>query len=187
MNGKGRILIVDDEPLKRITLQIELGEAGYEVLEAADADAALAILNTQAVDAVVSDVRMPGMDGLELLRRTRQSAPDAIVILMTAYGAVDDAVRAIKQGAFDYITKPFETRELIPKLEQALHARVAAAHSAPPDAAAVLPEALADVERGMILAALQRCRFNQARAAQRLGIPRTTLRDKMARYGIASA
>ncbi len=188
MSSRARVLVVDDEPLKRITLQIELGEAGYDVVEAPDAESALAVLATQTVHAVVSDVRMPGMDGLALLERTRETNPDAVVILMTAYGAVEDAVRAIKRGAFDYITKPFETRALIPKLERALAQRPPAGdRPAAPDPSSGLPSALADVERGMILSALEHCRFNQARAAQRLGIPRTTLRDKMARYGIASA
>ena len=117
---KGRILVVDDEPLKRITLQIELSEAGYEVFEAADAQTARRIFDSTPIDVVVSDVRMPGMDGVELLSYVRKERPDAIVILMTAYASVETAVRAIKCGAYDYITKPFTTQELLDKLEQVL-------------------------------------------------------------------
>jgi len=115
---RGRILVVDDEPLKRITLQIELSEAGFEVYEAADALIARRIFDNNAVDVVVTDVRMPGMSGLELLAYVKGSRPEVEVILMTAYGAVDSAVLAMKRGAYDYITKPFTTEQLLAKLER---------------------------------------------------------------------
>lgn len=115
---RARILVVDDEPLKRVTLNIELSEAGYEVHEAADASAARRIFDSLPVDVVVSDVRMPGMDGVELLGHIRRARPETAVILMTAYGSVETAVRAIKCGAQDYITKPFTTQTLLAKLEQ---------------------------------------------------------------------
>lgn len=119
------ILVVDDEPLKRITLQIELNESGYTVFEAADALAAKHIFESQPIDVVVSDVRMPGMNGLELLTYVKQTRPDVDVILMTAYSTVETAVLAIKRGAYDYITKPFTTPELIAKLDQLLAIRAA--------------------------------------------------------------
>lgn len=112
-----RILVVDDEPLKRITLQIELGEHGYEVYEAADAQAAQRIIDARPIDLVVSDVRMPGMNGLDLLTYVKQVRPEAAVILMTAYATVETAVLAIKRGAYDYITKPFTTQDLLVKLD----------------------------------------------------------------------
>jgi len=115
---RGRILVVDDEPLKRITLQIELSEQGFEVYEAADALTARRVFDNNPVDAVVTDVRMPGMDGLELLAYVKRSRPAVEVILMTAYGAVDSAVVAMKRGAYDYITKPFKTEQLLAKLER---------------------------------------------------------------------
>ena len=120
---RGRILVVDDEPLKRITLQIELSEAGFEVYEAADAQTARRIFDAKPIDVVVSDVRMPGMSGLDLLAHVKRIRPDATVILMTAYGAVETAVTAIKRGAYDYITKPFTTQELLVKLDQVLSGR----------------------------------------------------------------
>ncbi len=115
---RARILVVDDEPLKRITLQIELGEQGFEVFEASDAQTARRIIDTRPIDVVVSDVRMPGMNGLELLTYIKQTHPDVEVILMTAYATVDTAVLAIKRGAYDYVTKPFTTQDLIEKLER---------------------------------------------------------------------
>ena len=115
---RGRILVVDDEPLKRITLQIELSEQGYEVYEAADVQTAQRIFDSKPIDVVVSDVRMPGKNGLDLLAYIKQQRPEVGVILMTAYATVDTAVTAIKRGAYDYITKPFTTQELLVKLER---------------------------------------------------------------------
>ncbi|HQL54010.1 MAG TPA: sigma-54 dependent transcriptional regulator [Phycisphaerae bacterium] len=113
-----RILVVDDEPLKRITLQIELSEHGYEVYEAADAPAARRIFDARPIDVVVTDVRMPGMNGLDLLTYLKQMRPSVEVVLMTAYATVETAVLAIKRGAYDYITKPFTTQDLLVKLDQ---------------------------------------------------------------------
>ncbi len=123
---RGRILVVDDEPLKRITLQIELSEQGFEVYDAADALSARRIFDSKPIDVVVTDVRMPGMDGLDLLAYVKKVRPDVEVILMTAYAAVDTAVLAIKRGAYDYITKPFTTQELIVKLDRLFAARTPA-------------------------------------------------------------
>ena len=118
-----RILVVDDEPLKRITLQIELSEHGYEVYEAADAQAARRIFDGRPIDVMVSDVRMPGTNGLDLLAYVKQVRPATEVILMTAYATVDTAVLAIKRGAYDYITKPFTTQDLLVKLERLFASR----------------------------------------------------------------
>jgi DNA-binding NtrC family response regulator len=123
---RGRILVVDDEPLKRITLQIELSEAGFEVCEAVDAATAERLFESRPIDVVVSDVRMPGLSGLDLLARFKQRRPEVEIILMTAYATVDTAVLAIKRGAYDYITKPFTTQQLIDKLETLFAARQAA-------------------------------------------------------------
>lgn len=125
---RGRVLVVDDEPLKRITLQIELSENGYEVYEAADATTACRLFDSKPIDVVVSDVRMPGMNGLDLLTHMKRTRPDVGVILMTAYATVDNAVTAIKRGAHDYITKPFTTQELIAKLDQLFATRPKSAH-----------------------------------------------------------
>jgi len=120
-----RILVVDDEPLKRITLQIELSERGYEVYEAADGQAARQVFDAHLIDVVVTDVRMPGTSGLDLLTYVRQVRPEVEVIMMTAYATVATAVLAIKRGAYDYITKPFTTQELLVKLERLFTGREA--------------------------------------------------------------
>jgi len=121
-----RILVVDDEPLKRITLQIELSEHGYEVYEAADAPAARRIFDSRPIDVVVTDVRMPGQSGIDLLTYVKQVRPETEVVLMTAYATVETAVLAIKRGAYEYITKPFTTQDLLVKLDRLFAGRGAA-------------------------------------------------------------
>ncbi len=121
----GRILVVDDEPLKRITLQIELSEHGYEVHEAEDASAARRLLDSNTYDVVLCDVRMPGMSGLDLLAHIKRVSATTEVVMMTAYADVPSAVTAIKRGAYDYITKPFTTPELLPRIERLLAGRPA--------------------------------------------------------------
>ncbi len=122
---KGVLLVVDDEPLKRATLQVELAGAGYTVFEAADTMAAAKIIETRPVDVVISDARMPDMDGIQLLEIVKSKSPRTHVILMTAHGTVDSAVEAIKRGAFDYINKPFPTEALVEKLNRLLACRLA--------------------------------------------------------------
>ncbi len=106
------ILIIDDEKNYLLVLEDLLSEEGYEILTAETAQQGLALLQSHDLDAVVTDMRMPGMDGMTLLERAREIDPELPVIMMTAYGSVAKAVEAMKKGAFDYITKPFENEEL---------------------------------------------------------------------------
>ena len=115
-----RILIVDDEPSIRTVLRAHLRRAGYRPLLAEDGAAAARLLEDEPVDLVVSDLMMPNMDGMELLGHCRSVHPGLPVILITAHGTVDSAVEAIKQGAHDYITKPFDAEELQQVIRKAL-------------------------------------------------------------------
>jgi two-component system NtrC family response regulator len=109
---KKRILLVDDdESLRRVT-QVQLEQAGFQTTTAADAVEALKIFEKSPPDLVITDLKMPGMSGLELLRRIRVTHPDMIVVMLTAFGSVDTAVEAMKAGAYDYITKPVHAEEL---------------------------------------------------------------------------
>ncbi|GFK92477.1 Transcriptional regulatory protein ZraR [Fundidesulfovibrio magnetotacticus] len=114
------ILVADDDPHIQEVLDVRLSSAGYEVILAADGREALAELSRRPVDLVISDVRMPGLDGLELQARLEKIAPRLPIIFLTAFGSIQDAVTAIKSGAVDYLTKPFEGRELLDKVKQVL-------------------------------------------------------------------
>ena len=107
-----KILIVDDEEIIRESLSEWFKEDGYQVDKAENAVEALNKLNVTKYDIYLLDIKMPGMDGMELHRRIREIDNDAIVIMITAYAAVDTAVKALKEGAFDYITKPFDPDSL---------------------------------------------------------------------------
>jgi two-component system response regulator AtoC len=106
------VLIVDDEPNIRRILAAMLKRDGYEVTTAADGEQGLAVLQRTPIHVVVTDLVMPRLGGMELLARVRAEYPDIPVILITAHGTVDSAVAALKAGAFDYVTKPFEQEEL---------------------------------------------------------------------------
>jgi DNA-binding NtrC family response regulator len=112
MGSKARILIVDDEVNARTALVELLRDAGYEVESAADGFKALGKLADFAPDLVLTDLKMPGMDGVELLAKVQEQAPGVPVVMMTAFGAVDSAVGAMRAGARDYLTKPVNVGEL---------------------------------------------------------------------------
>jgi two-component system, NtrC family, response regulator AtoC len=108
----GTVLIVDDERTLARAVKAFLLESGYEAEIATDAEEAVGLLETLRPDVVFSDVRLPGMDGIELLRRIREFDPSVPVIIMTAYGTIEGAVEAVKLGAFDYLKKPVDLEEL---------------------------------------------------------------------------
>lgn len=119
-----RILVVDDEPNMRRVLKAMLNKEGYDVVAAADGLAALKLLREERFDAVATDLKMPGLDGMGLLARIMQDDPSLPVILLTAYGTVANAVDALKKGAFDYLTKPFEQDELKSVVLKAVKTRI---------------------------------------------------------------
>ena len=111
-NSKFRLLVVDDERGLCAGVQEALRREGYQVDAANDAQTALGLLEANTYHVVVSDIRMPDMSGLQLLHRARQRRQDAQFILMTAYGTVENAVEAMKAGAYDYLTKPLDMQRL---------------------------------------------------------------------------
>jgi DNA-binding NtrC family response regulator len=125
-----RILIVDDEKIKRVTLADDLAAQGYEVVAAADGEEALKQLAASRFDVVVTDLKMPKLDGIELLRRIKHGPlADVEVIMMTAYGSIPVAVEAVKLGAFDFITKPFRNEDIFPLLSRIERAKSVIAES----------------------------------------------------------
>jgi two-component system response regulator AtoC len=115
-----RILVADDHDALRRGLSLALGAAGHDVEEAANGNLAIEKLHENYFDVVVSDLKMGGSDGLDVLRTTKTLHPSSSVILMTAFGSVSTAVEAMKHGAFDYVQKPFEIEEMEVKVEKAL-------------------------------------------------------------------
>ncbi len=112
MSKKPQILIVDDELNIRRILQMAFDKAGYDAVTAEDGRTALMELEKQRFDVVITDVTMPGMTGYELQRLINEAAPEIPVIIMTAFGTIPQAVAAIRNGAFEYITKPFDLEHL---------------------------------------------------------------------------
>ena len=113
-----RILVVDDEKLFRVSLCDDLDEAGFETHGLGSAEEVMEELKKNVYDVVLTDLRLPRMDGIARLKKIKKSSPDVIVIVMTAYATVQTAVEAIKQGAYDYITKPFTSEELFLTLKR---------------------------------------------------------------------
>ena len=118
-----KILIVDDDPSLLRLLGIRLNAAGYKVESAKSGKEALGIIKSFHPQLVISDLRMDGMDGMALFEKIREQQPNLPVIIMTAHGTIPDAINATKQGVFSFLTKPFESRELLETVKQALRLR----------------------------------------------------------------
>lgn len=120
MSAKGKILIVDDDPdlLRLLTLRLE--GAGYSVESADSGERALARLAVSVPQAVITDLRMSGMDGMAVFENVRKSHPTLPVIILTAHGTIPDAVAATQRGVFGYLTKPFDSRDLLSQVERAV-------------------------------------------------------------------
>ena len=118
-----RCLVVDDEPRLRQVIAHLMRSDGFETFEAANGEEAVALLERNPVTLVMSDVRMPRMDGIELLRQVRARWPDTAVVMITAIADVDVAVSCLSIGAMDYLTKPFQLEEVRARVEQALEKR----------------------------------------------------------------
>jgi DNA-binding NtrC family response regulator len=123
VSSPARVLVVDDEAGMRKSLAIMLRREGYPVTEAAGGVEALDQLGREVFDLVVADLNMDDLSGLEVLRHVRQTSPDVEVILMTAYGTIESAVEAMKLGAFDFITKPFQAEEILLRVRNAVDKR----------------------------------------------------------------
>jgi len=117
------LLVADDDPAVRESLERTLKREGYRVVVASDGQAGLEQLKAGGVDLVLADLKMPGLSGLELLRAVKTVAPDVDVIMLTAFGTVEEAVQAMKDGAYDFLTKPFQRAQLIRLIRKALERR----------------------------------------------------------------
>ncbi len=124
MEKRSKLLIVDDEEIVRQSLKAWFLEDGYEIDIAEDAEAALRLYEKNKYDLILLDIKMPGMSGMDLLIKLKEFDPDAIIILITAYASVSSAVKALKNGAYDYITKPIDPDELSHLVKNALYQKI---------------------------------------------------------------
>jgi DNA-binding NtrC family response regulator len=123
MGTTGEILVVDDDARMRELVSKVLAREGYSVRPLPRGQDVLQALEEGPADLVISDIRMPEMDGLTLLQEVKRVAPETSVLLMTAFGSIDTAVQAIKAGAYDYLTKPFKMDEIIVVVRRAMEER----------------------------------------------------------------
>ena len=120
MTDTQTVLVIDDDESLRRVMEYHLQEEGYGVVTAVDGRAGLERFQAGPVDLVVTDIRMPEMDGMELLARVKAMQPDVPVVILTAHGTIDSAVEAMKLGATDYLTKPFSREQFKAAVRKAL-------------------------------------------------------------------
>jgi two-component system response regulator PilR (NtrC family) len=124
LSAKARILVVDDERSMQEFLEIFFRSEGYEVATAGDVDTALVHLENDEFDVVISDIQMPGRSGIDLVHAAFELSPDSVVIMITAFASTETAITAMKEGAYDYVTKPFKVDELRIVVEKALEKKL---------------------------------------------------------------
>jgi len=124
LSTKARILVVDDERSMQEFLEIFFRSEGYDVVTAGDVDTALAHLENDEFDVVISDIQMPGRSGIDLVHEAHEMSPETVVIMITAFASTETAITAMKEGAYDYVTKPFKVDELRIVVEKALEKKL---------------------------------------------------------------
>jgi DNA-binding response OmpR family regulator len=123
VQARARIIVVDDESAARLSLAELLTLEGYEVVPAADGEAAVDLLSDGPFDLAIVDIKMPGMDGLEVVNRFQKHSPDTVIIMLTAHGTLETAVQAMRQGAHDYLLKPTNVNEIMASVKGGLDKR----------------------------------------------------------------
>ncbi|MGH7161963.1 MAG: response regulator [Planctomycetota bacterium] len=191
-----RVLVVDDEESVRFFLAKTLERAGYAVEAEADGRAAIERLAKTAYDVVLTDIVMPDASGLDVLAAVHEMDKEAVVVLMTAHGTLENAVDALRQGAFDYLLKPFGVKELLLTLERGLDKRAVEREnrklqfllhkrmSGDSPESSGLFAARKEWEKSYLSDLLRRTRGNVTRAAELAGISRPNLHKKIRALGL---
>ena len=186
-----RILVVDDEESLRFFITKGLRKAGYEVEAMADGRSAIERLSKMSYDVVLTDIVMPDVSGLDVLGAVHEMDKDSVVILMTGHGTVENAIDALRKGAFDYLTKPFELKELLVTIDRGLDRRAVERENRKlrflvnkrlteePDSGGGILSARRDWERGFIKDLLRKTRGNVTKAAELARISRPNLHKKI--------
>ena len=196
--SRSRVLVVEDRP-SVATLMSEILSVAHEVTTVGDANQALAVISTDPPDVVLTDVRLPVGGGFDVLRAVHERGTGPVVVMMTGYPRLSDAVAAIKLGAFDYLAKPVDASEIALTIARALaHARGERPRTeGPPEVGAVreplmnsyrdfIEEARARASRAYLTELLQACHGNVTRAARRAGLTRESLHRILKRYCVQS-
>jgi DNA-binding NtrC family response regulator len=189
---RARVLVVEDrESVLRVIATIL--ERGYEVSTASDGAAALACVGAETFDVVLSDIRMPGASGFDVLRAVQARSPRTAVVLMTAYANVPDAVAAMKLGAYDYVAKPLEADEVLLVVARAVDRRRGGAGAAPDEGAPrdlslgfhrAVEEARDRASREYLVNLMRVYRGNVTHAATQAGMTRESLHRVLRRYDV---
>jgi DNA-binding NtrC family response regulator len=187
-----RVLVVEDrESVLRVMAAIL--ERGYEVATAADGTAALARIGTETFDVVLTDIRMPGASGFDVLRAVQDRSPGTAVVMMTAYANVPDAVAAMKIGAYDYVAKPLDADEVllvvaraVDRLRGGTPSRAAGPNDLSLGFHRAVEEARDRASRAYLVDLMRAYRGNVTRAATQAGMTRESLHRVLRRYGVRS-
>lgn len=184
-----RVLIVDDEPNLILVIQGMLELAGFEVRSARSGTEAIDIWRRESFDTVLTDLLMPGGDGTEVLNFGKESHPDVPVIMMTAFGTIERAVSALKSGAYDFITKPFDQTEVTEAVKKAVetHQRKVSQKGQAiegGDFKGAIRKHTQTLERELIERALDQTFGNITKAAELLGLSRKGLQLKLKELGL---
>lgn len=187
--GKVRVLVVDDKP-SVLEVMTSILEGTCEVTTSADPADAIARLAPGRFEVVLTDVRMPGASGFDVLAAVKAADPAAVVVMMTGYASIPDAVAAIRRGAFDYVPKPLEAEEVRLVLARALEHRRETAGAAPGAIAKDFHETLVaardQASRTYLVGLMEHFRGNVTRAADQAGMTRENLHRLLRKYGVRS-
>jgi len=166
-------LIVDDDDVLRNRLGLAIRARGYDVKTAADGDEALALAAASCPDMAVIDLKMPGMNGLELLTRLREQCATTRIVVLTGFGSIANAIAAIRAGAVNYVTKPADASEILAAFDASPDVDLA------PEENELQAPSLAEAEWNHIQRVMEECDQNITQAAKLLDIPRRTLQRKL--------
>lgn len=188
--SRGQVLVVDDKESVLELMSSILGRA-HDVVTTPDAVQAVALMEQRPFDVLLTDVRMPGVSGFDLLAAAKRCVADPSVVMMTGYASIPDAVEAIRRGAFDYVAKPLEADEIMLVVARALEGRVDHGGGRTPEGVAIeFREAMLvardRASRDYLVTLMRQFRGNVTRAAMKAGMTRESLHRLLRKYGVHS-
>ncbi len=188
--SRGQVLVVDDKESVLELMSSILGTA-HDVVTTPDAVAAVTLMEERPFDVVLTDVRMPGVSGFDLLAAAQRCTAGPSVVMMTGYASIPDAVEAIRRGAFDYVAKPLEADEIMLVIARALQARLCrGCEHAPEGVTTEFRDAMVAVRdrasRDYLVTLMRQFRGNVTRAASKAGMTRESLHRLLKKYGVHS-